>query len=258
MATSFPDGCEISSNKWRQGRQQWPSVSNLSNWHRYGAMLYLLGGWVWTAESAQPLIFGYSCSLHPSSALVRPLLPLLGCVPTTKASGWTPWAQEATTLCFFPTSPCSTESVKSFLQQKIQILLLAQSFAYTQRRTNSTICCSGERIRLCLLFPNPTTNVLTIFWKSLLENYNHSNTQVFRFCLFSIENSNTVRHNGNRRLQPSENYLWGCFLVLGQGSIYQQSNPQSSCLSDRYCWGEISTLNASIRALDSILWKHGI
>lgn len=172
-------------------------------------MLYLLGGWAWAAESARPVIFGYSCSLHPSSALVHPLV--LG-IPTRKGSGWTPWAQEATTLCFFSTSPSSTESVNSFMQQKLQILLLAQSFACTQR-TNSTICCSGERIRLCLLFPNPTTNVLRIFWKSLLENYNQSNSQVFRFCLFSMENSNIVRHNGNGRLQLFESYLLGRSLV---------------------------------------------
>lgn len=173
-------------------------------------MLYSLCGGVWTAKSAQPVIFGYSSSPHPSSALVHALVPG---VPTTKASGWTPWAQEVASLCFFPTSLSSTESVKSLMQQKIQSLL-AQSFACIQRRTNSIICCSGES--LCSLFPNPTTNVLRIFWKSLLENYNHSNTQVSRFCLFSIENSSTVRHNRNGRFQLSE-LLIGMSFGLGAG-----------------------------------------
>lgn len=103
------------------------------------------GGWIWLL------------SLHSQWSLYIPAhcIPLLHwsmhycLVIPPKASGWTPWAQEVETLCFFPTSPSSTESVNFFMQQKIQILLLAQSFACTQRRTNSTICCSAERIRLC-------------------------------------------------------------------------------------------------------------
>jgi len=81
-------------------------------------------------------------------------------VPTITPSGWTP---TGTDLRFLLVSPSSTKSVNSFMQEKIQILLLAESFAYAQRRTNNTICNSGERISLCLLFPDPATNVLRIF-----------------------------------------------------------------------------------------------
>lgn len=155
------------------------------------------------------LIFGYSCSLHLSSALVHALVPG---VPSTKASGWTPWAQEAATLCFFPTSPSSTESVNSLMQHKLQFILLAQSFACTQRRTNILSAALVKEYAYVYSFSTQPP-MCWGFSESLLKNYNQGNTEVFRFCLFSIENSNTVRHNGNRRLQLSESYLLGCFLV---------------------------------------------
>lgn len=98
--------------------------------------------------------------------------------------------------------------VRKFLGTKTpRILLLSWSFAYAQRKTSTTICSSGERIPLCLLFPDPATNVLRIFWKPLLGNCNHSKAQVYRFCLFSPENSIIMRQNVNGRFQPPKSYL---------------------------------------------------
>lgn len=93
-------------------------------------------------------------------------------------------------------------------KKKIWTLSLLWSFAYAQRKMNNAICCSGERIPLCLLFPDPATSVLRIFWKPLLGNCNHSKAEVYRFCLFSPENSIIMRPNANRRFQPPKSYLF--------------------------------------------------
>lgn len=149
---------------------------HFGNLHRCSTMFCGVGGWVWTAESAQPQLLWYPCSPHPPSALV--------------------YAEEASlTACCSHWGHPRTDSSEQGRQQacassRSQLPPLCKPFPVckpfhvgkntnsfvssvpTHRRTNNTICPSDEGIRLCLLFLYPATYVLRIFWILLLGNCN--------------------------------------------------------------------------------------
>lgn len=140
------------------------SLKTPSIYIKSSATFCFLGGWVWTAESAQPQIFWYSCSLHPSSALVSPEDALLPGVPAAAASGWIPLSTEGSRAVLPPHLTFLHWVCKLFQVGKDTNSFVSSKLCL--RTESTTICCSGERIHLYVLFPDPATNVLRILLKA--------------------------------------------------------------------------------------------
>lgn len=148
---------------------------NLSNLNRCSAIFCWLGGWVWIAESAQLQIFWYSCSPHPSSALVHAEEALLPAVPTITASGWT---------------PLSTDSSWPVLPPHLTFLHQVSKLFYAAKNTNSSVSS-----KLCLRTEKNKQHNLLFWWE---------NTPVFTLSWSCYQCVEDFLKAFTRKLQPQQ------------------------------------------------------